>query len=110
MPTNSGKAHAPTHCCLHCLACRPTNSGKTHAALQDLRRAASGVYAGPLRLLAWQVHDTLTSGGLPINLITGQERREVGAPHTACTAEMASTRAVVDVGVSWGPGGVWACL
>lgn len=33
----------------------PTNSGKTHEALQHLRRSESGVYCGPLRLLAWQV-------------------------------------------------------
>ncbi|KAL4452034.1 hypothetical protein ABPG75_007696 [Micractinium tetrahymenae] len=77
----------------------PTNSGKTHAALQALRQAGSDLYCGPLRLLAWQVHDQLSSGGLPCNLITGQERREVGAPHTACTTEMASTRRPVDVAV-----------
>ncbi|KAL4437560.1 hypothetical protein ABPG77_003541 [Micractinium sp. CCAP 211/92] len=77
----------------------PTNSGKTHAALQALRQAGSGLYCGPLRLLAWQVHDQLSSSGLPCNLVTGQERREVGAPHTACTTEMASTRRAVDVAV-----------
>ncbi len=33
----------------------PTNSGKTHAALLELKAAASGVYCGPLRLLAWEV-------------------------------------------------------
>ena len=33
----------------------PTNSGKTHAALQQLGAAASGVYCGPLRLLAGEV-------------------------------------------------------
>ncbi|EFN55101.1 hypothetical protein CHLNCDRAFT_135006 [Chlorella variabilis] len=77
----------------------PTNSGKTHAALQELRRAASGIYCGPLRLLAWQVHDQLSSSGLPCNLVTGQERRDEGAAHTACTTEMASTRSVVEVAV-----------
>ncbi|KAL4857153.1 DExH-box ATP-dependent RNA helicase DExH16 [Chlorella vulgaris] len=77
----------------------PTNSGKTHAALQHLRQAASGIYCGPLRLLAWQVHAQLCSS-LPCNLVTGQERREeLGARHTACTVEMASHRAVVDVAV-----------
>ena len=34
----------------------PTNSGKTHAALLELKAAATGVYCGPLRLLAWEVH------------------------------------------------------
>lgn len=33
----------------------PTNSGKTHAALQALKAAQSGVYCGPLRLLASEV-------------------------------------------------------
>ncbi|KAI7835705.1 hypothetical protein COHA_010398 [Chlorella ohadii] len=37
----------------------PTNSGKTHEALQHLRRSESGVYCGPLRLLAWQVLDEI---------------------------------------------------
>ena len=32
----------------------PTNSGKTHAALQALKAAETGVYCGPLRLLAWE--------------------------------------------------------
>ena len=32
----------------------PTNSGKTHAALQALKAAGTGVYCGPLRLLAWE--------------------------------------------------------
>jgi len=47
-----------------------------------------------------QVHDRLSSSGLPCNLVTGQERQEAGAAHTACTTEMASTRRVVDVAVS----------
>lgn len=34
----------------------PTNSGKTHAALSELKAAETGVYCGPLRLLAWEVH------------------------------------------------------
>lgn len=94
--------HQPTACepCAARCLCRPTNSGKTYQALQALRRADSGVYAGPLRLLAWQVHDQLCAGGLPCSLVTGQERREMeGARHVACTAETASTRAVVDVAV-----------
>lgn len=78
----------------------PTNSGKTHAALKALRSARSGVYCGPLRLLAWEVRDELSAGGLPCSLVTGQERHEEpGARHTACTVEMASTRAPVDVAV-----------
>lgn len=78
----------------------PTNSGKTYNALVAMRTAGSGVYCGPLRLLAMEVYDTLNSSGVFCNLLTGQERREVpGAQHTACTVEMASTTQSVDVAV-----------
>jgi ATP-dependent RNA helicase SUPV3L1/SUV3 len=40
----------------------PTNSGKTHQALQALAAAKSGVYAGPLRLLAHEIWDRLNKG------------------------------------------------
>lgn len=33
----------------------PTNSGKTHSALERFQAAKSGVYCGPLRLLATEV-------------------------------------------------------
>jgi|APGre2960657404_1045060.scaffolds.fasta_scaffold51327_2 ATP-dependent RNA helicase SUPV3L1/SUV3 len=46
----------------------PTNSGKTHAALAALKAARSGVYAGPLRLLALEVFDRLNADGVPCNL------------------------------------------
>ncbi|KAL4457773.1 hypothetical protein ABPG75_012638 [Micractinium tetrahymenae] len=78
----------------------PTNSGKTYNALQAMRGAASGVYCGPLRLLAMEVYDTCNAEGLYCNLITGQERREVpGAAHTACTVEMVNMQRRVDVAV-----------
>eukprot|EP00887_Chlorella_sp_A99_P007765 scaffold20.g7765.t1 len=80
----------------------PTNSGKTWSALQALRAAGSGVYAGPLRLLAAEVAVKLNApeAGVPCHLITGQERKEVpGARHTACTVEMVSTSRPVEVGV-----------
>ncbi|KAK4535623.1 hypothetical protein CDCA_CDCA05G1648 [Cyanidium caldarium] len=51
-----------------------TNSGKTYQALQRLMAAESGVYCGPLRLLAWEVYDRLNRGGVPCALLTGQER------------------------------------
>ena len=34
----------------------PTNSGKTHQALQRFQNAKSGIYCGPLRLLASEVY------------------------------------------------------
>lgn len=40
----------------------PTNSGKTHNALRALAAANSGVYAGPLRLLAHEVWERLNRG------------------------------------------------
>lgn len=40
----------------------PTNSGKTHMALRALAAASSGVYAGPLRLLAHEVWERLNQG------------------------------------------------
>ncbi|TBU40244.1 P-loop containing nucleoside triphosphate hydrolase protein [Dichomitus squalens] len=40
----------------------PTNSGKTHNALRALAAAKRGVYAGPLRLLAFEIFDRLNKG------------------------------------------------
>lgn len=42
----------------------PTNSGKTYSALRALASANSGVYAGPLRLLAHEVWERLNSGSI----------------------------------------------
>ena len=50
----------------------PTNSGKTYNALQAMRAAESGVYCGPLRLLAMEVYDELNATGTHCNLITGE--------------------------------------
>ena len=49
----------------------PTNSGKTYNALRAMRSAASGVYCGPLRLLAMEVYDELNAAGTHCNLTTG---------------------------------------
>ncbi|KAJ4722507.1 ATP-dependent RNA helicase mitochondrial-like [Melia azedarach] len=68
----------------------PTNSGKTHQALKRLESSSSGIYCGPLRLLAWEVAKRLNKANVPCDLITGQERDEVdGAKHKAVTVEMA---------------------
>lgn len=78
----------------------PTNSGKTYNALAAMRAARSGVYCGPLRLLAMEVYDTCNAGGTYCSLVTGQERRLVpGARHTACTVEMVAMGTRVDVAV-----------
>lgn len=68
----------------------PTNSGKTHNALKRLESSSSGVYCGPLRLLAREVAERLNKASVPCNLTTGQEREEVeGAKHSSVTVEMA---------------------
>ncbi|KAI3979783.1 hypothetical protein MKX01_013878 [Papaver californicum] len=52
----------------------PTNSGKTYHALKQLETSSSGLYCGPLRLLAWEV----------------AKKEEVeGAKHKYVTVEMA---------------------
>ncbi|KAJ1958022.1 RNA helicase [Linderina pennispora] len=53
----------------------PTNSGKTYHALQRLQQAQQGIYCSPLRLLAYEVYNRMTSAGIPCNLVTGEERR-----------------------------------
>jgi hypothetical protein len=78
----------------------PTNSGKTHDALEALKKAASGVYLAPLRLLAMEIRDRLVAQGIPCNLLTGEEHDLMeGARHTACTVEMMNPEREVDVAV-----------
>jgi Superfamily II DNA and RNA helicases len=55
----------------------PTNSGKTYQALQalqSLKPYEQGVYLAPLRLLAIEVCEELRSQGVPVSLVTGEER------------------------------------
>ena len=78
----------------------PTNSGKTHDALEAFRQAVSGVYLGPLRLLAAEVADESCDAGCPCSLVTGEERRLVeGATHVASTVEMFDPASHWDVAV-----------
>lgn len=71
-------------------------------------------YARMARLAAWstqnatacfgvyrpQIADRLNADGVPCNLVTGQEIKEVpGARHTACTVEMADLDREVEVAV-----------
>jgi ATP-dependent RNA helicase SUPV3L1/SUV3 len=97
----------------------PTNSGKTHHALRALAAAKSGVYAGPLRLLAHEVWERLNTGQIaplgveddfkgpqekyvrPCNLCTGEEQKVVdpNAPLLSCTVEMLLYSRVYDVAV-----------
>ena len=80
----------------------PTNSGKTYHALQRLEQAKSGIYAGPLRLLAHEVYTRLNAKGIPCSLVTGEERRipeGVESYMSSCTVEMVPLNKTVDVAV-----------
>lgn len=83
----------------------PTNSGKTYHALKRLEQAKTGVYAGPLRLLAYEVYTRLNALGKKCHLITGDDRRvneeadEDTESMISCTVEMVPINTTVDVGV-----------
>jgi ATP-dependent RNA helicase SUPV3L1/SUV3 len=78
----------------------PTNSGKTHWALEALRKAPSGLYLAPLRLLALEVSDRLNRDGTPTTLLTGEEEVRVpDARHLSSTIEMLDPDRPVDVAV-----------
>lgn len=80
----------------------PTNSGKTYRALQALENAKTGIYAGPLRLLAHEVYSRFTAKGKPCALITGEEQR-IPEDHDvyfrSCTVEMTPLNDMVDVAI-----------
>lgn len=76
----------------------PTNSGKTYESLQRLAAAKSGVYLGPLRLLALEVQEKLLAKGVNCSLLTGEEEdlREQST-HVSSTVEKADLSTVYDV-------------
>ncbi|XP_034044385.1 ATP-dependent RNA helicase SUPV3L1, mitochondrial [Thalassophryne amazonica] len=82
----------------------PTNSGKTYHAIQRYLAAKSGIYCGPLKLLAHEIFDKSNSAGVPCDLVTGEERTFVdpegrAADHVACTIEMCSVTTPYEVAV-----------
>ncbi|KAI9836568.1 MAG: hypothetical protein M1819_001200 [Sarea resinae] len=80
----------------------PTNSGKTYHALKKLEAAKSGVYAGPLKLLAHEVYTRLSALGRPCNLITGDHRiieAKLDQSLSTCTVEMIPLNVNLDVAV-----------
>jgi ATP-dependent RNA helicase SUPV3L1/SUV3 len=80
----------------------PTNSGKTYHALQRLEAAKSGIYLGPLRLLAHEVFTRLNAKGKTCALVTGEEQRMPEGDEPAmysCTVEMAPLNTKFDVAV-----------
>ncbi|ETN42296.1 uncharacterized protein HMPREF1541_04237 [Cyphellophora europaea CBS 101466] len=77
----------------------PTNSGKTYNALKRLEEAASGFYAGPLRLLAHEVYSRFKAKGRRCDLVTGDDvRRDETEPDEALLTS--STVEMVDVNKS----------
>ncbi|KAF4635390.1 hypothetical protein G7Y89_g2698 [Cudoniella acicularis] len=80
----------------------PTNSGKTYHALKRLEEAKTGIYAGPLRLLAHEVYTRFNAKGKKCALITGEERRipeGLDVMMHSCTVEMVPLNAKVEVAV-----------
>ncbi|KAH8292151.1 hypothetical protein KR054_006321 [Drosophila jambulina] len=82
----------------------PTNSGKTYHAMERYLAASSGVYCGPLKLLATEVYNKANERGTPCDLVTGEERKfgiSEGSPanHVACTVEMTSVNTPYEVAV-----------
>ncbi|KAG7201036.1 hypothetical protein KM043_003387 [Ampulex compressa] len=82
----------------------PTNSGKTYHALERFIVAKSGVYCGPLKLLAAEVFRKSNERGTPCDLITGEERinvkgEENPADHASCSVEMVNLNKNYEVAV-----------
>lgn len=77
-----------------------TNTGKTYNAMEALKKAKSGIYLSPLRILALENFEKLNNAGVPCNLATGEEEIiKEGANHTSCTIEKANISRIYDVGV-----------
>ncbi|XP_011208647.1 ATP-dependent RNA helicase SUV3 homolog, mitochondrial [Bactrocera dorsalis] len=82
----------------------PTNSGKTYHAMERFLTAKTGVYCGPLKLLATEVFNKANDRGTACDLVTGEERKfgineDTPANHVACTVEMTSVNTPYEVAV-----------
>jgi ATP-dependent RNA helicase SUPV3L1/SUV3 len=69
--------------------------------LKRLESAENGVYCGPLRLLAHEIFEKMNAKGIPCNLVTGEERREIHGQVrlVSSTVEMANMKKALDVAV-----------
>lgn len=77
-----------------------TNSGKTYESVERLKKSKSGVYAGPLRLLALEIYDKLNAAGVPCTMVTGEERLVCEDSRVySCTAEMVDLDQEYDIAV-----------
>ncbi|CAL8353205.1 unnamed protein product [Merluccius merluccius] len=82
----------------------PTNSGKTYQAIQRYLTAKTGVYCGPLKLLAHEIFEKTNDMGVMCDLVTGEDRTFMdpegrAAGHVACTIEMCSVSTPYEVAV-----------
>lgn len=78
----------------------PTNSGKTYSAMVELKKANSGLYLAPLRLLALEGFEDLKEYKIGTSLITGEEQIiDEDASHVCSTIEMVDFDMDVDVAV-----------
>lgn len=82
----------------------PTNSGKTYSALQAFIKSSSGIYCGPLKLLANEVFAKTNESETKCDLVTGEERKYANqslepAEHISCTVEMVNLERTYDVAV-----------
>ncbi|KAG7279178.1 hypothetical protein CRUP_022373 [Coryphaenoides rupestris] len=75
----------------------PTNSGKTFQAIQRFLAAKTGVYCGPLKLLAHEIFEKTNDEGVDCDLVTGEDRSFVdpdgrAAGHVAVIDEIQMIR------------------
>jgi hypothetical protein len=78
----------------------PTNSGKTFAAIEQLKKAKTGVYLSPLRLLACEIAEKLNKENIKCSMETGQEKILIeNATHFSCTIEIAPFKNTYDCAV-----------
>jgi len=77
----------------------PTNTGKTHRAVERMLECSSGMIGLPLRLLARELYDRVTTrvGENRVALVTGEEKRIPAHPdYWLCTVEAMPIDRAVD--------------
>ena len=60
--------------CYFFLFLGPTNSGKTYHAINEFFNASSGIYCGPLRMLATEIFNKSNLKKTPCDLVTGERQ------------------------------------
>lgn len=77
-----------------------TNSGKTHTAMGSLKKSETGIYLGPLRMLAQEKYEELIEAGVNAALITGEVQNiPENYTHVSATVETLNPDNHYDVGV-----------